>query len=125
MGISVLPAAVGFAGGMAGWGFILNEIFNGEAGGTAKDCNEYIASSFNNMRMIVTVGWSIYPLGYLFGYLLGAVDDVFLNVIYNIADMVNKIACVLVLRQGGLRRQVGGALGMSFFYFSLLPVYPA
>merc|ERR1711976_321963 len=78
--ISVPPAAVGFAGGMAGWGLI---------------CNEYIASSFNNMRMIVTVGWSIYPLGYLFGYLLGAVDDVFLNVIYNIADMVNKIAFVL------------------------------
>jgi len=47
------------------------------------------------MRMIVTVGWSIYPLGYLFGYLLGAVDETFLNVIYNIADLVNKIAFVL------------------------------
>merc|ERR1712100_867955 len=33
-----------------------------------------VASAFNNMRMIVTVGWSIYPLGYLFGYLLGTVD---------------------------------------------------
>merc|ERR1711976_940103 len=40
-------------------------------------------------------GWSIYPLGYLFGYLLGAVDEVFLNVLYNIADFVNKIAFVL------------------------------
>ena len=47
------------------------------------------------MRLIVTVGWSIYPLGYLFGYLIGAVDQVFLNVIYNIADFVNKIAFVL------------------------------
>jgi bacteriorhodopsin len=47
------------------------------------------------MRMIVTVGWSIYPLGYLFGYLLGAVDEVYLNVTYNIADFVNKIAFVL------------------------------
>merc|ERR1711979_140346 len=44
---------------------------------------------------IVTLGWSIYPLGYLFGYLLGAVDEVFLNVIYNVADFVNKIAFVL------------------------------
>merc|ERR1711976_294084 len=51
--------------------------------------------AFNNMRMIVTAGWSIYPLGYLFGYLLGAVDEVFLNVLYNIADFVNKIAFVL------------------------------
>jgi len=45
--------------------------------------------------MIVTVGWAIYPAGYLFGYLLGAVDDTILNVVYNIADMVNKIAFVL------------------------------
>merc|ERR1712217_79595 len=54
-----------------------------------------VAQSFNYMRMIVTVGWSIYPLGYLFGYLLGAVDEVYLNVTYNIADFVNKIAFVL------------------------------
>ena len=26
------------------------------------------------MRMIVTVGWAIYPLGYVFGYLTGGVD---------------------------------------------------
>merc|ERR1719422_1990893 len=69
--------------------------FAGEAGGTAADCSAAVASSFSQMRMIVTVGWSIYPLGYFFGYLLGTVDEVFLNVIYNIADFVNKIAFVL------------------------------
>merc|ERR1719488_203754 len=87
----------GFALGMLGWFFILFEIFGGEAGGLAKDaeCSQAVATSFNNMRMIVTVGWAIYPAGYLFGYLLGAVDQVFLNVLYNIADFVNKIAFVL------------------------------
>jgi len=93
--ISVLPPWVGFAGGMAGWVFILAEIFLGEAGGTAADCTPAIASAFSNMRLIVTVGWAIYPAGYLFGYLLGAVDDTVLNVIYNVADFVNKIAFVL------------------------------
>jgi len=93
--IKVLPGMVGFVGGMAGWAFILYEIFAGEAGGSAADCSPAVASSFSSMRMIVTVGWSIYPLGYFFGYLLGAVDDVYLNVIYNIADFVNKIAFVL------------------------------
>merc|ERR1712014_197341 len=88
--ISALNAWPAFAGGLAGWAFILYEIFAGEAGGTAGGCSEAVATSFNNMRMIVTVGWSIYPLGYLFG----AVDQVFLNVIYNIADFVNKIAFV-------------------------------
>ena len=44
------------------------------------------------MRFIVTVGWSIYPIGYVAGYLLGAVNDDALNLVYNVADMVNKIA---------------------------------
>merc|ERR1711920_1155901 len=81
--------------GLAGWAFILKEIFVGEAGGTVGACSEAVATSFNNMRLIVTVGWAIYPAGYFFGYLLGAVDDVYLNVVYNIADFVNKIAFVL------------------------------
>merc|ERR1711862_1006999 len=91
----VLPAIVGFAGGMCGWGFILLEIFQGEAGGMAGQCSEAVKTSFNNMRLIVTLGWSIYPLGYYFGYLLGSVSDESLNVTYNVADFVNKIAFVL------------------------------
>ena len=47
--------------------------------------------------MIVTVGWAIYPLGYFLGDLNGAADAVTLNVIYNVADVVNKIAFVGVI----------------------------
>merc|ERR1712054_41484 len=110
---SIIPAWPGFAMGLAGWGFILFEIFSGEAGGLAGDCSPHVVSSFNNMRMIVTFGWAIYPAGYLFGYLLGAVDDTILNVVYNVADFVNKIvcACMLVLRQGGLRGE-GSLVGL-------------
>jgi len=93
--IGAMPAWPAFGLGLAGWAFILFEIFAGEAGGSAADCSPAISASFNNMRLIVTVGWSIYPLGYLFGYLLGAVDDSSLNAIYNVADFVNKIAFVL------------------------------
>merc|ERR1711862_663390 len=79
-------------GGMAGWGFILFEIFVGEAGkAAANDATEAVQSAFGTMRFIVTVGWSIYPLGYFFGYLMGAVSDNPLNLIYNVADFVNKI----------------------------------
>merc|ERR1712050_520734 len=73
---SFLPAIVGFIGGMCGWAFILFEIFLGEAGKVAasdNDVNEYVKASFSTMRFIVTIGWSIYPLGYFFGYLCGAV----------------------------------------------------
>jgi len=93
--IAVLPAWPAFIAGLCGWGFILFEVFSGEAGSSLAGCSEAVMTSFKNMRLIVTVGWSIYPLGYLFGYLLGAVDDTVLNVIYNIADFINKIAFVL------------------------------
>merc|ERR1711879_890649 len=88
----------GFMFGLAGWGFILFEIFAGEAGKTAADgANKYVAASFTTMRFIVSAGWSIYPLGYFFGYLMGAVEDSVLNLVYNLADFVNKIAFCLAI----------------------------
>jgi len=92
-------AYAGFAVGMAGWGFILMEIFVGEAGKAAGGgaVNQYVESSFSTMRLIVTAGWSIYPLGYFFGYLMGAVNDDVLNLVYNLADFVNKIAFCLAI----------------------------
>merc|ERR1712199_142988 len=101
----MMNAWVGFALGMAGWGFILFEIFVGEAGSVASSgekVNEYVKASFNTMRFIVTVGWSIYPLGYFFGYLLGSVNDSALNLVYNLADFVNKIAFCLAIWQSAV-----------------------
>jgi len=92
-------AWVGFIVGMCGWAFILFEIFAGEAGKAAGSgiSNVYVQTSFNTMRFIVTIGWSIYPLGYFFGYLCGDVDDDVLNLVYNLADFVNKIAFCLAI----------------------------
>jgi len=91
---SAIGAWVGFFLGLAGWGFILFEIFAGEGAKVAAKANEVsdaVRSAFGTMRFIVSVGWSIYPLGYFFGYLTGVVADAPLNLIYNVADFVNKI----------------------------------
>ena len=89
---------VGFIIGMAGWIYILFEIFSGEAGiAAAKSGNRSLKTAFSAMRMIVTIGWAIYPLGYILGYLTGNVDANALNIIYNLADFVNKIAFGLVI----------------------------
>merc|ERR1712178_541672 len=96
---------LGFIVGMAGWGYILNEIFLGEAGSVAASgdkVNVHVKASFSTMRFIVTVGWSIYPLGYFFGYLMGGVDDDSLNLVYNLADFVNKIAFCLAIWQSAV-----------------------
>ena len=93
-----INSMLGFIIGMAGWIYILYEIFSGEAGkAAAKSGNKALVTAFGAMRMIVTVGWAIYPLGYVFGYLTGGVDANSLNVIYNLADFLNKIAFGLVI----------------------------
>jgi bacteriorhodopsin len=43
------------------------------------------------MKWIVTIGWAIYPIGYFMGYLAGGTDANSVNLIYNLADLVNKI----------------------------------
>merc|ERR1711869_112109 len=96
-----VPPMMGFIVGMCGWGFILFEIFAGEAGSVAASgdrVNQYVKSSFSIMRLIVTIGWSIYPLGYFFGYLMtNHANDPALNLVYNFADLVNKIGFCLAI----------------------------
>jgi len=95
-----IPATLGFVIGIAGWIYILYEIFSGEAGkAAAKSGNKALVTAFGSLRMIVTIGWAIYPLGYIFGYLTetGVIDANSLNIIYNLADFVNKIAFGLII----------------------------
>jgi bacteriorhodopsin len=87
-----------FIVGTLAWFYIIYEIFLGEA---SKISNEYgtVASKkcFNALRWIVTVGWAIYPLGYIFGYMGDGANVGVLNIIYNLADFVNKIAFGVVI----------------------------
>ena len=95
-----IPATLGFVIGIAGWIYILYEIYSGEAGkAAAKSGNKALVTAFGALRMIVTIGWAIYPLGYIFGYLTGTglIDANSLNIIYNLADFVNKIAFGLII----------------------------
>ncbi len=94
-----LPSKMfGFVIGMTGWIYLLYEIFSGEAGKAAsKNGNKSFISSFSTLRMIVVVGYSIYPLGYVFGFIKGGIDSNSLNAIYNLFDFVNKIAFCLVI----------------------------
>ena len=90
---------VGFIIWMGGWIYVLYEIFSGETGKVAaRSGNKDFVTAFNVLRMIVTIGWCIYPLGYVFGpALTDSVDSNSLNVIYNLADFINKIAFGLIV----------------------------
>ena len=86
--------------GMLGWGYILYELWSGDVKEASETGSPSVQYAFNSMRMIVTVGWAIYPLGYLMG--AGTIDGMGtddMNILYNVADLVNK-----------------GAFGMMIWY---------
>tara|TARA_B100001248_G_C27337160_1_gene434419 strand:- start:253 stop:957 length:705 start_codon:yes stop_codon:yes gene_type:complete len=99
----LMDVTVGFIIGMAGWIYIIYEIFAGEAAKLSEDSkNAGGQFAFNTLRLIVTVGWAIYPIGYFLGYLSGSETTDFgtVNIIYNIADLVNKTAFGLAIWVG-------------------------
>ena len=99
--IGWLSPGLGFVIGMAGWIIIIFEIFRGESSLKAKT-NEHIKKAFTSLRLIVLIGWAIYPLGYIFGFIIpmiggGEVNIATLNIIYNLADFINKILFGLII----------------------------
>ena len=96
----LIDVTVGFVIGMAGWIYIIYEIFAGEAAKVSEGSNNPGGQfAFNTLRLIVTVGWAIYPIGYFLGYLSGAETTNFdtVNIVYNLADLVNKTAFGLAI----------------------------
>jgi bacteriorhodopsin len=94
----LIDAKIAFVPAMAGWIFIIWEIFKGEASKVnAGTANVHVQKAYKSMLIIITIGWSIYPIGYVYGYFMSGADIGALNLIYNVADFYNKIAFGLVI----------------------------
>lgn len=63
----------------------------------AKDKVVPVRRAFFNIRLFILIGWSIYPLGFVFG-MLGDADGfkVARELVYNISDLVNKVGLGLI-----------------------------
>jgi len=100
-----IPSIVGFVILMAAWIFILYEVFSGDAGKiAAKSGNKAFVNAFGSMRLIITIGWAIYPLGYIFEIFTGGVDNNSINAIYNAVDLLNKIAFGLIIWSAAMQQ---------------------
>ena len=89
---AMIDRTIGFVIGMVGWAWVIYLIFFGEAANVnASSGNAASQMAFKTIRMIVLVGWAIYPIGYLMN---NAAD---LNIVYNLADLVNKTAFGLAI----------------------------
>ena len=89
--LQLMDTWLAFAIGMAAWLYILYEIFAGEASKVSSSSGSAASQkAYNALKWIVSVGWVIYPIGYVIGQ--GQGGEASLNLIYNLADLVNKIA---------------------------------
>jgi bacteriorhodopsin len=98
--INIMAKLVGFTLGMLCWLYIVYEVFSG----SAAECASRLTSAstrqaFSYLRLIVSVGWTIYPIGFAIAYLcffdqpagdLSGLAMAALNITYNLADLVNK-----------------------------------
>ena len=94
--MAVWPA---FIIGMAGWLYMIYELYLGEGKSAVSTASVAVNSAYKAMMAIIVFGWAIYPAGYFAGYLMGG-EGVYasnLNIIYNLADFVNKILFGLII----------------------------
>ena len=97
--MDILNETVGFIIGMIGWVGVIYLIFvGGAAKASAESKNEAVQTAFNSMKLIVLVGWAIYPIGYIIGNMIDVTNGTqTMNIIYNFADLINKTAFGLVI----------------------------
>ena len=97
---NILDMYLAFAIGMLGWLYVIYLVFFGAAKKlNAESGNPSSQIAFNAIRIIVLVGWAIYPIGFVLGNFgdLGIEGVKAMNAIYNLADLVNKTAFGLVI----------------------------
>ena len=78
--MSAMPA---FVIGMLAWIYMIYVLYMGAGKAAMATTSASVQTAYNSMLLIIVVGWAIYPIGYVAGYLMGAVDSSTLNLIYN------------------------------------------
>tara|TARA_B100000900_G_scaffold187392_1_gene158797 strand:- start:10224 stop:11075 length:852 start_codon:yes stop_codon:yes gene_type:complete len=106
--IGEIGAMPGLILGGVGWAMIMVAtglpfgLYDGLGVDNSKIKDELVWSA-NALRTFILVGWIIYPLGYLVGtdlYDAGSDGKEIMAILYNIADMINKIGFGIVAWMG-------------------------
>jgi len=87
---------------------IVYEIWLGAASKLAKAAGGEVEKAHKILCWFVLVGWSIYPLGYMMGtrgWYNGFIPSGNIDVVYNIADAINKIGFGLVIYNLAVKSQ--------------------
>jgi sensory rhodopsin len=94
----LLYPTLGFLIGLLLWLYLLGELYFGRmAEIAAQSASDPVRIGFFWLRLIVTIGWALYPLSFLIVRLGNGADVAKMSVIYNLADLINQIAFVLAV----------------------------
>lgn len=94
----LMNPTLAFLIGLAFWLYILGELFFGRMDeAVAQSAKPSVRRGYFWMRLIVTVGWAIYPLGNFLTAFGGYEDTGSLTVAYNLADIVNRVAFAIAM----------------------------
>jgi sensory rhodopsin len=107
-----MHSTLAFLIGLVFWLYILGELYFGRMDDAVRSSTgDALRRGYFWLRLIVTVGWAIYPLGNFLTAFAGMVDDGSLSVAYNLADILNRMAFgVAVLSVGvAVSEEVGHA----------------
>lgn len=89
--------------GLVFWLYILGELYFGRMDDVVRaSTGDYLRRGYFWLRLIVTVGWAIYPLGNFLTAFAGMTDDGSLSVAYNVADILNRMAFGLAILATGV-----------------------
>ena len=105
-----MSVTLGFLVGIVGWLYIIGELYMGDAGrANSASNNESVQMAFFANRLIITIGFSIYHIGYFFAHLAGGANINCVNLIYNLADFLNKIIFGMIIYSAAIQDTKKGA----------------
>jgi len=82
----------------AAWAYIVFVLFT-QVNKAMQDSPASIQGALKTMRLFIIVGWAIYPIGFLMA-LSGDTGESYREILYNVADVINKVGFGLVCYHG-------------------------
>jgi sensory rhodopsin len=100
----LMNPTLAFLIGIVGWLYVLGECFFGQmAEIVARSGDQRLQHGYFWLRLIITVGWAIYPLGNFIMSFGGGTDTGGFAIAYNLTDFLNRIAFGLAFLAVALR----------------------
>ncbi len=81
---------------IAFWLYILGELYFGDMNQAVREASRPIRLGYFWVRLILTIGWAIYPILHFVDVVIGTGHSAGIIVLYTLADLVNLITVALI-----------------------------